>query len=1054
MVRMILFWVVSVLFIAACDDFELPKMGGLGEPCFQNGLCEGGLVCVDGTCVAPTGDGDVLPEGEQSLFDEDALIGDGEEEEAEDASVSDVEEPEGDVGGDDGDILPPDTDILDEDSVDTDIFDNDIPDTDVVNPVCGNGTVEGNEACDDGNKVSGDGCSADCLIDETQCLQINPSTPPQTQESDDPPNVPNVYYASYFPPTGELMIDDFFVFYFLGQPTKGTTYYYDDGGSPGGGIQVSEDLASGNNVPARVYVAYSGFFVLEDYLLKDGLVSTVSKGHMNDVFLAEVNLENGKIVPGGLCLKVPGYSWDTMAIGTVGDLTAQRAVNTPTPENIIAFSWTCLGSGVTNYLFKRSRAPITSTAEFDAAVMLYDDATSCSLGEVRTINVPMNWYDGVWHVAMRPYRQDGTAGPISNDVAVNTGAAVAIQPNDKIEFGLVGYNSTKDITVTVTNTSPLVDLEINQIYLPMDCGGKVSIVSGGATPGDYVKLVPGETREVVLRYAPTETSSCGAGDRLLIQWITHGNPYYASSEIPISGNSANTPPAVIVEFTKNPVKASAGTTRIFVYVIDENSIYCGDLDQEEAVWNKTDLGGAPRENLPNLSCSPSDKKSWYWTDISVASLPNGIYALPITITDKGGNIVTTNATFAVYSGNILEVGDGKTYADIKSAVDAAANGDVVVVHPGTYTASHNTGISPGSKNIMIYGIGGPQKTVLDGSGSGVRTFVIDSANTGFVVGGLEIYNNPSGAVWSGETSPTNRTVIFTDCRFTDNAHFMLGGAILASGSINLTVAHSRFFGNSTGSSGMGGAVYLSNGAIATFVDVLFEQNSAETGGAVTSDNGGTLTFDRSVFTGNTSTISGGALELLTTSAVTEIRKSVFFGNRTDGSGGAIIVHTTNSSLQPVLKIYNSTIADNSAANSTGGIHFQNGTLEMKDTILFFNTAAPGNTTQLYMADDGAGNPETTATISYCDIGGGPTPIFDPAKRINNPTGFLVGTNGNLSSDPLFLAGDGGSTLNYRLMTGSPCINAGSASATVPTHDFLGYPRFGNNEIGAFEYPYP
>lgn len=36
-----------------------------------------------------------------------------------------------------------------------------------VGQTCGNGTVEGNEVCDDGNTVGGDGCSANCLSDET-----------------------------------------------------------------------------------------------------------------------------------------------------------------------------------------------------------------------------------------------------------------------------------------------------------------------------------------------------------------------------------------------------------------------------------------------------------------------------------------------------------------------------------------------------------------------------------------------------------------------------------------------------------------------------------------------------------------------------------------------------------------------------------------------------------------------------------------------------------------------------------------------------------------------
>src|SRR5690606_20446340 len=38
---------------------------------------------------------------------------------------------------------------------------------DCVPEACGNGVVDPGEVCDDGNNVSGDGCSADCLSDET-----------------------------------------------------------------------------------------------------------------------------------------------------------------------------------------------------------------------------------------------------------------------------------------------------------------------------------------------------------------------------------------------------------------------------------------------------------------------------------------------------------------------------------------------------------------------------------------------------------------------------------------------------------------------------------------------------------------------------------------------------------------------------------------------------------------------------------------------------------------------------------------------------------------------
>ncbi|MEO6600591.1 MAG: myxococcus cysteine-rich repeat containing protein, partial [Polyangiaceae bacterium] len=45
----------------------------------------------------------------------------------------------------------------------TDLVVNDMPPDQVAPPGCGDGTLTSDEACDDGNTVSGDGCSAVCL---------------------------------------------------------------------------------------------------------------------------------------------------------------------------------------------------------------------------------------------------------------------------------------------------------------------------------------------------------------------------------------------------------------------------------------------------------------------------------------------------------------------------------------------------------------------------------------------------------------------------------------------------------------------------------------------------------------------------------------------------------------------------------------------------------------------------------------------------------------------------------------------------------------------------
>ena len=54
----------------------------------------------------------------------------------------------------------------------------------VPEPVCGNGKLESNEKCDDGNTVNGDGCSATCTIESKPEPTPTPTPTPQKDEED------------------------------------------------------------------------------------------------------------------------------------------------------------------------------------------------------------------------------------------------------------------------------------------------------------------------------------------------------------------------------------------------------------------------------------------------------------------------------------------------------------------------------------------------------------------------------------------------------------------------------------------------------------------------------------------------------------------------------------------------------------------------------------------------------------------------------------------------------------------------------------------------------
>jgi len=696
----------------------------------------------------------------------------------------------------------------------------------------------------------------------------------------------------------------------------------------------------------------------------------------------------------------------------------------------------------------------------DSYVLCSDHIATQNVGEEESIVVSVPWYSGTHSISVQPTLAWVGVGSTAS-IEFSTDLAIQFEPNDKIDFGTIGYNSTKDITVTITNTAELVDLVLNQIYLPMDCGGKVTIVSGTVTPSNRVILAPGTSHEVLLRYAPTEESSCSSGDRLQIQWVASGNPY-VSKEIPIVGNAINTPPTVWVEFTKNPVKKSDGTTRVIIHVSDDNSICSSPpvYDIVEGVWDLSDIGALPRQDLPSLSCESDSHHFYYWTDIPLSSLSDGIYVLPITITDTAGHTVRLNASFAVYSGNLLEVGAGKTYTTIGAAFFNFQNGDIIVVYPGIYTGTANTDVSPNGKDILLYGIAGPDETVIDLENGAASAFRLTGGGTNSVIGGFRVINGGSGSAVYVDASYNPQSLILTNCRIEDNGGNIGGGAGLFAQKSNadIHVLHSAFVGNSATS--FGAAVYVTDGARASFSDVLFTTSSAQSAAAFAAYNPGDILFDRCAFTENTASAStGGAIGIDgdTRSATVTLRNVVIAGNSAAGHGGALFIN--HPAL--TLNIYNSTIAENSASGTSakgGGIAMWQGTLVMKDTILFFNTAASAS--QLFMNDDGSGGPETTGTIDNCAIGGAADPIGDTAKRINNPTGFVAGQRGNITNDPIFI-GSGEGVLKYLLKSTSPCIDTSSDSSSVPLYDFLGnqrrnIPGKGDGmgieaDIGAFEY---
>jgi predicted outer membrane repeat protein len=130
-----------------------------------------------------------------------------------------------------------------------------------------------------------------------------------------------------------------------------------------------------------------------------------------------------------------------------------------------------------------------------------------------------------------------------------------------------------------------------------------------------------------------------------------------------------------------------------------------------------------------------------------------------------------------------------------------------------------------------------------------------------------------------------------------------------------------------------------------------------------------------------------------------INRTMFHGNTAVLSGGGIFTE-----VMIVATIVNCTFSDNSAPEG-GGVSFRQGDLNIRNTIIGFS--GQGGSVEV------RGN--NNISISYSDFYG------NPGGDWFGPIADMLGVNGNISIDPLFVDHSGG---DCRLSGNSPCIDAG------------------------------
>ena len=233
----------------------------------------------------------------------------------------------------------------------------------------------------------------------------------------------------------------------------------------------------------------------------------------------------------------------------------------------------------------------------------------------------------------------------------------------------------------------------------------------------------------------------------------------------------------------------------------------------------------------------------------------------------------------------------RTHKLLQSAIDAASPGDTVWVAAGTYY-----GPIVLKKSLVLFGDGGPDKTILDGKGT-ARVLHVEGVSRGGVIG-FRIQNGkaPGG---SGIYCLRDSAFLIASCKVRDNWE----AGIAAWQCAPLQVVETEITGNK-------GSGVTANDSRINLVKVLLRGNESTTGGGVSLTSSDLMVRACRFEENRASDGTGGGIFAEDSSTI-RTQNCVFRGNRAAAGGGAIAGRDSSD-----IHVRSTLFAENHA--STGG----------------------------------------------------------------------------------------------------------------------------------------
>ena len=403
---------------------------------------------------------------------------------------------------------------------------------------------------------------------------------------------------------------------------------------------------------------------------------------------------------------------------------------------------------------------------------------------------------------------------------------------------------------------------------------------------------------------------------------------------------------------------------------------------------------------------------------------------------------------------------------IQSGIDAAKNGDTVLVADGIYRGAGNTNINFSGKVITVKSQNGPKSTIIDSeSRNNTRGVTINNNEThASVLDGFTVKRGRhqfGAGIFIDNASPTIRNCIITQNRAGTPADYSgAGGGIYGKDSnvliedciISDNIVGSNFSGgihlegiwdaegdrakpvimNSTISDNTGCGIYSEGRLIVEISECTVSENSLRgivctgsyfqgtnlisksliernSGGGVDLSNNTNLDIIESTIRQNTAKYGGGVA--CSRTCTLNISECIIAENEAMKLGGGLDIESWMGSVT----ISRTTITQNTSAQSAGGIFF-NGLPTFTRRLTITDSIVWGNESEGKYDEILAGGNQVY--IESSNIGGG----LDGLDR--EADGQKLIYKDNIDVDPLFVDAERG---DYRLMEHSPAAGMGPQS---------------------------